>query len=182
MIDQAAQLPSQNDGWLAHTLVEAGLLQRALADTWLAGTDPSSVWASAVLHKLATDEAITALIATQFRVKVADLAAADPRATLLVPESVARKYRVFPLTADDRRICVATADPRDFDAEQAIGFLTSRTVEFQATSPALLQERLNAAYSPERSIERMLDRLAPSKIETIIVEEPVENRPSRSAC
>jgi len=176
VIDQAAQHSSRADGWLAHTLVEAGLLQRALADTWLAGTDPGSVWASAVQHKLATDEAITGLIATQFRVKVADFAAADPRATLLVPEAVARKHRVFPLTADDRRICVATADPRDFDAEQAIGFLTGRTVEFQVTSPTLLQERLDATYSPERSIERMLDRLAPSKIETILVDEPVESR------
>ena len=176
MIDQVVQTPNRTDGWLAQTLVEAGMLQRALADTWLAGTDPGSVWAAAVLHKLATDEAITGLLATQFRVKVADLAAADPRAALLVPESVARKHRIFPLSADDRNICVATADPRDFDAEQAIGFLTGRTVEFQVTSPTLLQEKLDASYSPERSIERMLGRLAPSQIETVDVEEVVASR------
>ena len=176
MIEQVAHPSSRSDGWLAQTLVEAGMLQRALADTWLAETDPGSVWAAAVLHKLATDEAITGLLATQFRVKVADLAAADPRAALLVPESVARKHRIFPLSADDRHICVATADPRDFDAEQAIGFLTGRTVEFQVTSPTLLQERLDASYSPERSIERMLGRLAPSQIETVILEEVVTSR------
>ncbi|MEO8634987.1 MAG: ATPase, T2SS/T4P/T4SS family [Gemmatimonadales bacterium] len=176
MIDRISHTTSPSDGWLAQTLVDAGVLPRTLADSWLAGTDTGSLWSAAVQHKLATDEAITALIATQFRVKVADLAAGDPRATLLVPESIARKHRVFPLSADDRGIRVATADPRDFDAEQALGFLTGRTVEFQVASPSALQERLDAAYSPERSIERMLDRLAPSQIETVLVEEPTASR------
>ncbi|HMV30641.1 MAG: ATPase, T2SS/T4P/T4SS family [Gemmatimonadales bacterium] len=155
------------DAWLLQTLVDSGLV----TTTQLVGIHPGgSVWQAVVDHGLVTDEALAAAVARQFRLQVADLAGADPRAARLVPESVARKHLVLPLSATERHIVLATADPRDFNAEQAIRFVTGREVEFRVTAPAPLLERIDATYRPERSIERMLDRLEPAEVEAAVEE------------
>ncbi len=176
MIEQAARRPLPADGWLARALEDAGLLTRPQAERALSGTDGDSVWDAVVALGHGTDDAILRAIATQYKIQIADLAQADPRAALLVPESLARKHLVLPLWADDRRIRLATSDPRDLDAEQVIGFMTGRDVEFQVTSPARLLEKIDAVYRPEKSIERLLGRLEPSHVETVIEDETQDAR------
>lgn len=176
MIEQAARSPDLADAWLARTLEAAGVLSRVQADEVLSGTAGETVWEAAVALGGATDDGILGAIATRYRIPVADLDRADPRAALLVPESLARKYRVVPLWADDRHIRLATADPRDLDAEHALGFMTSREVEFHASSPVRLQEKLDAIYRPEKSVERLLGRLEPSQVEAVIEEPAVDTR------
>ncbi len=173
MIQTAERIPTATDSWLLPVLVEAGLLAVEQAQALDADV---SVWGAVVAAGLVTDAAIVAAVARRFRIEVADLAQADPHAALLVPEAQARKHGVLPLTADDRRIRVATADPRDFASEQAIGFITGRDVEFLVTSPTLLGERLDTVYRPERSIERLLERLAPGHVETADEPEPGPER------
>ncbi len=167
VIEPVTHAHRSSDAWLLQTLERAGLLPPTLA---AALAPDAGVWQAVVDQGQVSDEAVVAAVARQFRLPVAALAQADARAALLVPESVARKHLVLPLGADDRRIRVATADPRDFDAEQALRFVTGRNVEFEVASPAQLQERLDAAYRPERSIERMLDRLEPAEVELAVDE------------
>jgi len=176
VIEQAALKPLPADGWLARTLEEAGVLTAPQAERVLSGTDGGTVWEAVVSLGHADDDTILHAIATAYKLQVADLAHADPRAALLVPESLARKHQVLPLWADDRRIRLATDDPRDLNAEQAIGFMTGRDVEFQVTSPAQLLEKIDAVYRPEKSIERLLGRLEPSEVEAVIEEESPETR------
>ncbi|MDX2121103.1 MAG: ATPase, T2SS/T4P/T4SS family [Gemmatimonadota bacterium] len=173
MIQTAERIPTATDSWLLPVLVEAGLLAVEQAQALDADV---SVWGAVVAAGLVTDAAIVAAVARRFRIEVADLAQADPHAALLVPEAQARKHGILPLTADDRRIRVATADPRDFASEQAIGFITGRDVEFLVASPTLLGERLDAMYRPERSIERLLERLAPGQVEAADEPEPGPER------
>jgi type IV pilus assembly protein PilB len=167
VIEQASAIA---DSWLAQTLVDAGIIGAPQADTL--GVEGCTVWQSVTRRGLATDQQVVGALATSFRLKVADIGKLDPRAALLVPESIARKHRVLPLQADDRRITLATSDPRDLNAEQAIGFMTGRDVEFQLTSPGELDERLDAIYRPEKSIERIVGRLDPSRVE-MLSESPV---------
>ncbi len=152
------------------------MLSRAQAEQVLTGGDGETVWEAVVGLGIASDDTILRAIATQYKLQIADLAHADSRAALLVPESLARKHRVLPLWADDRRIRLATADPRDLNAEQAIGFMTGRDVDFQVTTPAQLIEKIDAVYRPEKSIERLLDRLEPSRVETVVEDETPEER------
>ena len=158
------------DSWIAQTLVDAGVLDRTRADALLLDSSATSVWQRAVDQGVATDERIAGAVAAQFRLKLADLASADPRLAQLVPEHVARKHQVLPLSADDRKIRLATADPRDFNAEQAIAFLTGRDVEFLVAPPAALHARIDEIYRPERSIERLLERLEPAQVEAVVEE------------
>jgi type IV pilus assembly protein PilB len=173
VIEQVVRAPAAPDSWLAQTLVDAGVLTAADVAGIVA---EGSFWETVVLRRAATDEGICQAVASQFKLKVADLSQADPRAALLVPESVARKHHVLALSVDDRRIRLATADPRDLNAEQAIAFMTGRDVEFLVTSPTRLLEKLDSTYRPERSIERLLDRLEPAQVEAMVDEALVESR------
>jgi Type II secretion system (T2SS), protein E, N-terminal domain len=122
------------DGWLAPVLVNSRLLTPDQARQLLApGT--SAVWAAAVTHGWTSDESIAAAVARMYRLPLADVTTSDSRTTTLVPESLARKHKVVPLSATDRTIQIASADPRDLDLEQTLRFVTGREVAFRSPPP-----------------------------------------------
>jgi type IV pilus assembly protein PilB len=154
-----------NDTWLGPVLVAGGVLTpdqvAELAEA------PTTLWGAVVGTGLATDAQVADAVARRFRVPLASLAAADSRTVTLVPESLARKHQVVPLSANDRTIQIASADPRDLDLEQTLRFITGREVSFQVAAPAALAERIDELYRPERSIERLLGGLEPSRVEAV---------------
>jgi type II secretory ATPase GspE/PulE/Tfp pilus assembly ATPase PilB-like protein len=102
----------------------------------------------------------TDLVASYFRLKVADFAQADPNAPLLIPETMARKHHVFPLLVeDDRYFVVATCDPTDVHAERALGFSTGQTARFEVASPSNIQDAIDGRFSPEKAVESLLGTL-----------------------
>ena len=103
------------------------------------------------------DPRLCLLVATYFRLDVADFAMRDPNAPLLVPEAMSRRHHVFPLYETDRRLLVATCDPTQVEAERALGFSTGRTIVFQVSSPDAIQDVLDDRFSPEQAIETLLD-------------------------
>ncbi|HSN16485.1 MAG TPA: GspE/PulE family protein, partial [Anaeromyxobacteraceae bacterium] len=151
--------------WLARPLVEAGVVSREQVAS--AGTEGAgSLWEQLVRRGFAQTEAIVGALARAYRVPVADLANADPRLTALLPEPVARRYRVVPLTADSGQIVLATADPRDLAAEQELRFLTGRDVNFAVAAPEAIAARLDELYRPEASVERLLGGLEAAEVVT----------------
>ncbi|MFI5235764.1 MAG: GspE/PulE family protein [Gemmatimonadales bacterium] len=160
------------DAWLARPLIEAGLLAReqVLAAQW---EGVAELWPATVTRGWATSDRIIAALVQRFHFAVADLSRAEPRVTALIPEAVARRHRVVPLRADDRRITIATADPRNLSVERDLAFLTGRTVEFQLAAPEELTRRLDELYRPERSIERLLSGLDPGTVETVVDPAPL---------
>lgn len=162
----AALLPFA-DGWLAQPLVEAEVLTAEQVRE-AQGDGASELWSTAVTKGWTSSGRIVAALAARFKVAVADLTRAEPRLTTLVPEGVARRHRILPLTADDRRITIATSDPRDLTVEQDLAFLTGRAVEFQLAAPEELARRLDELYRPERSIERLLSGLGSGSVETVV--------------
>jgi type IV pilus assembly protein PilB len=172
-----SQAPGQKpppDLWLAQTLQDAGLLLGVQAEEVRQGEREGeaghSVWERAVHRGYASDDAIVQALAAQFKVKAADLATADLRASALLPESVARKHRVVPVAADDRSITLATADPRDLDLEGTLGFVTGRRVTLQIAPPAAIDKKIDEAYRPEKTINQLLTGLNAPTLEA--VEEP----------
>ena len=103
------------------------------------------------------DTPLCLLVATYFRLEVADFEMRDPNAPLLVPEAMSRRHHVFPLYETDRHLLVATCDPTQVETERAVGFSTGRTVVFQVASPDAIQEVLDERSSPEQAIETLLD-------------------------
>jgi len=139
------------------------------------GSEPA-LWPAVVAAGWASDARITEAVARRFRLPVANLVAAEARTAALVPESLARKHRILPLSANDRSIQIATADPRDLDLEQTLRFVTGREVDFQIAPPRALAERIDEMYRPARSIERLLNGLEPSRVEAVdLAPEPQGN-------
>ncbi len=143
------------DGWLAPILLGGNLVAQAQLDS-LMSQPPAKIWTSVVASGWTTDQAIATEIARVFRLPLANLASTDPRVTTLLPEAVARKHQVVPISANDRTIQIATADPRDLDMEQTLRFVTGRDIGFQVGTPEAIAARLDELYRPERAIERLL--------------------------
>lgn len=147
------------DGWALPALEKAGVLSadaaaalRAEAPEWVAHT--------LVERGIATAERALELLARASHAPAAELDKVDAAAVHLLPEAVARQYAALPLTVTNRTIRIATANPLDFDAERALGFATSRAVEFLYALPGPLATRIGEVYRPERSLERLVDGLA----------------------
>jgi type IV pilus assembly protein PilB len=168
MTTQATGRKLPRDAWLAQSLLDAGVIQPTQADELRQpADDQASVWERAVQRSWASDYAIVQALAAQYKVKPADLAAADIRAAALMPESIARKHRVVPLAADDRTITIATADPRDLDLEETVRFVTGRRVNLQVAPPTAIDKKIDEAYRPEKAINQILDGLNPANLETV---------------
>ena len=147
-------------------LLDAGVLLGVQVEELKRGDD-GTIWERIVSRGYATEQKILDILVSRFKVPRADLAAADPRAVTLLPESVARKHQVFPLSADDRSITLATANPHDLEIEETLRFVTGRRIILQVASPGEIAARIEEVYQPERAINRLLDGLDTPAIETI---------------
>jgi type II secretory ATPase GspE/PulE/Tfp pilus assembly ATPase PilB-like protein/CheY-like chemotaxis protein len=124
-----------------------------------AGSPASEAWTEVTRAYSLTDDDLAGLVAEYFRLNVANLSQADPNAALLIPETMARKHRVYPVAEDDRYFVVATCDPTNVEAERALGFSTGRTPLFEVAAPGAIQEALDERFSPERAVETLLGGL-----------------------
>ena len=147
------------DGWALTALERAGLLTREDADK-LRAERPEWVATPVIARGHGSSDQVAAALARHTRSAVADLDRGDAGALHFLPEAAARRYFALPLSATDRVIRIATANPMDLDAEQAIAFATGRTVEFHYALPEVLRQRIEDVYRPERSIERLLTGLS----------------------
>ena len=102
------------------------------------------------------------LVALSRRLKmpIAALDLASNNSAHIVPERWARKYTVLPLSATDRRVVVATADPFDVECEHTLAFATGRDIEFHLAERSAILRRIDEVYRAEsgrRAPERLLD-------------------------
>jgi len=175
----------RRDDWLLPTL-EALLTPEHLRR--LRETVRESYWEACVDGGFATETAMLEALGARFRMPVADLSAVSARARDLVPEAVARRYRVLPLAATDAVLEVATADPHDLDGERALAFATGRTVRVSLASPSRILERIDEVYRPdgavqESAVQRILDGVASGyDVQNIAeVDEDVDGGPADGA-
>jgi type II secretory ATPase GspE/PulE/Tfp pilus assembly ATPase PilB-like protein len=141
--------------WLVRIAERAGLGDRERPDL-APGAPAQQVWTDVTRAYEISDDELARLVAEYFRLDVADLSEADPNAALLIPETMARKHRVFPIAEDDRYFVVATSDPTNVEAERALGFSTGRTPRFVVAAPGAIQDVLDERFSPERAVETLL--------------------------
>ena len=142
------------DEWLLPTL--ESLVARDAFEQ-LKQQDTESYWDAAVKAGAIADDAILEALAKRFRMKVADLAISSSQARELVPESLARKYRIVPLAVSDSALDIATADPHDLDCERTLAFATGRTVRMHLAAPSAIATRIDELYQPENAVNKILE-------------------------
>ena len=116
-----------------------------------------SYWEAAVRAGVLQDADLLKALAARFRMRVADLTMVSQQARELVPEALARKYRIVPLSVSDSILEIATADPYDLDCERTLAFATGRTVRMAMASPLRITERIDELYRPENMVDKILE-------------------------
>ncbi|MDX1567055.1 MAG: ATPase, T2SS/T4P/T4SS family, partial [Longimicrobiales bacterium] len=150
--------PRRSSHWLVRIVERAGLVGDEPPDV-PAGAPTREVWGAVARGVEIPDHELAEIVADYFRLDVADMAAADPNAALLVPEAMCRKHLIYAVAETDRHVAVATCDPTDVEAERAVGFATGRTAVFQVASPREIQDAIDARFSPEKAVEHILGNL-----------------------
>lgn len=145
---------SYRDEWLLPTLdalVGAEGLEVIRQETG------DSLWDAAVRRRLCTDQSILEALSARYRMGLANLDLTSAPARDLVPEALARKYRVLPLAVSEATLDIATSDPNDIDCERTLGFATGRAIRMWLASPTRIAERIEEVYRPENAVEKILD-------------------------
>jgi type II secretory ATPase GspE/PulE/Tfp pilus assembly ATPase PilB-like protein/8-oxo-dGTP pyrophosphatase MutT (NUDIX family) len=158
------QVARASDEWIMPVLRE--LLTPAQFSA-LSKDESERRWESAVARGFTTDDAILRGIATRTRMRVAGALTSTPQAIARIPERLARRYSILPLSVSARTIDVATANPYDLDCEQAVAFASGRRVRMSLAVPARISERLEEVYRPASVVERLLASVGPVSVHQI---------------
>jgi type II secretory ATPase GspE/PulE/Tfp pilus assembly ATPase PilB-like protein/ActR/RegA family two-component response regulator len=118
-----------------------------------------------------SEDEFAAHVVKHARLTAAQWERADTQALRLLPERLARQYKVFPMREDDRAIYVATSDPNDLDAEQAIGFASGRVPVLEIATPAQIMTAIDAGYAPIGHVEKILKAASRSDDAVRVVSE-----------
>ena len=98
------------------------------------------------------DEAMTTLLSRQYGVPLIDLdpLTVDPSIIKAIPEEMARKYKVLPLSRSGATLTVAMADPTNVLAMDDIRLTTDCSVEPLVASESALEDAIDICYGPAR--------------------------------
>src|SRR5439155_343247 len=162
-----------SDEWLVQSL--EGLVDAERLAELRGKADPAkTLWETLVATKTCTDEQILGKLAARFRMKVADATQIDPKVREVVPETLARRYRILPLRMTDSYLEVATANPFDMHAEKDLAFATAREVRLLLLAPSQINLRLDELYRPDRAINKLLSGMESSADLVQLTEAPAE--------
>jgi type II secretory ATPase GspE/PulE/Tfp pilus assembly ATPase PilB-like protein/ActR/RegA family two-component response regulator len=173
---------SRPQHWLLRIVERAGIGSADQLDL-PPGTPMADAWTVVCRRFGISDEDLARKVAEYYRLDPADLSLADPQATSLVPEELARKHQIVPIRDRGRTVVVATADPTDVDVERAVAFTSSRTVVFEIASPSAIRDVLDSRFQPVRQVETLLGSME-AELEEVdalkLVEEMGPEEVSRS--
>src|SRR6267143_3479454 len=158
------------DEWLAHSL-EGVLTPELLVELRTKAQAGQTLWETLVAQKVVSDEQILTALSTRFRLKLADVKEGDHSVKEKVPEQLARRYHILPLRVTDSFLEIATANPFDLDAEKALAFATAREIRMQLLAPSKINEKLDEVYRPEKTLDKMFQKMEGSPELVQLVEE-----------
>ena len=144
------------DEWLLATL-EGMLTVEQLEE--LRAQPVERLWDEVVKRNLVPDDALVKAVATRFRMKIGDVNTVSQQAKELVPEALARKFRVLPLSISDSVLDIATSDPLDLDCERSLAFALGRTIRMSIAGPKRIMDRIEEVYRPENVFEKILENV-----------------------
>jgi len=144
-----------HEHWLVRAAQKAGLAGAAAIQ--LQSKAPvEEAWTTVARACKLTDRELATKVAPQVGMNPAEFGTAEERITKLLPEAVARQFRVFPLRTQQNQLIAATSDPVNLAAEQAIAFCAGRRVGFELAAPSQVEEAIRSTYAPDRLAEQLL--------------------------
>src|ERR687884_861607 len=104
---------------------------------------------------LVSDDMITAVLSRQYGIPSVnlDLFNIDPAVLRLIPQEVAQKHSVLPLSRVGATLTLGMVDPTNVFALDDIKFMTGLNIEPVVVSEAGVQEAIDHYYAQSREIE-----------------------------
>jgi type II secretory ATPase GspE/PulE/Tfp pilus assembly ATPase PilB-like protein/ActR/RegA family two-component response regulator len=133
-----------------------------------------SIWEAVVQREWLDDKTVLMLVSTHFGMRAAPLDSLGTQGRELLPETLARRYKVLCCDSGEGWIAIATANPNDLDCERAIGFATGRRVRMLLASPLVIAARTDELYRPENVVERLLENVS-AKYEVEAIQEDLDD-------
>jgi len=163
---------TDNSGDLGATLLKGAFISEAELRTAQEMADRSNKKLAEVLLEqgLIDSEVLASVLSLKYGVPVVNLARFEvqPEAIALVPEQVAREHRILPVSVDGDTLTVATEDPHDFRAVNALASLTRKRIVTVIPMGMKLEKAIDGNYKLTSQIEQQvnLSQLANLKVET----------------
>ena len=148
------------DEWLAQSL--EALTAERLAELRAKAEPGKTLWETVVEEKLATNDEILEKLAARYRLRIADLSQLDQGARTVLPEALARRYRVLAVRETNSYLEIATANPFDIDMEKTLAFATAREIRLTLLAPSKIAEQIEQQYRPEKALDRLLENMGQS--------------------
>ncbi len=124
-----------------------------------------------------SEKDLTSFLSRQYGIPTIDLSAqeVDHEIIKLIPEDVATKYQVVPVSRTGSTLVVAMADPSNIFAIDDIKFLTGYNVEPLIASDAAIKSAIERYYeTPEMGLGDVLTEFDESEMEVVKEEEEVD--------
>ena len=137
-----------------HWLVELGSGAELLPpDPRDLSASPSleEIWHSLATRNDLTDIQLASHVAAAYKLPVARLDQLSHAALAAIPERLARRLGVIPVSSDAKNLVVAISDPCSVEIEQQLHFVTSKRLQFQIAPPSEIRgalDRYSRASAP----------------------------------
>ncbi|HEY0528150.1 MAG TPA: ATPase, T2SS/T4P/T4SS family [Gemmatimonadaceae bacterium] len=138
-------------------------------------TASGSLWASAVIQGLVTDQELVEELSRSAGAPLAIDLVVSSTARDAVGEKLARRFEILPLSISTTTLDIATSNPFDIDCEKILAFATGRRVRMSLATPSRILERIDEVYAPVERVDRMLENArteSASILESIADTEP----------
>ncbi|MGB6221005.1 GspE/PulE family protein [Haloferula sp.] len=135
-----------NEDYLADLLVEAGATTQEQLDQARSGG--GSVIESLVAQTELTEATIASVLATNAGIEAIDLGQTppDPSVADTIPNDIASRYKVIPISDDGIYLTIAVADPFDFEAMDSLPAVLARELNFVCAPHGEITEHLQQFY------------------------------------
>ncbi len=126
-----------------------------------------------------TEKDLTTFLSKQYGIPTVDMSSMeiDPEVVKLIPEDVAKKYQVMPVSRTGSTLVVAMADPANIFAIDDIKFLTGYNVESVVASEAAIKTAIEGVYEApemEMDLDDVLTEFDEEDMEVVQEEEEVD--------
>jgi len=114
---------------------------------------------------LLSEEQIAQTLSNQLGIPFVDLAqtAIEPQAVELIPERVARKHLIVPISLDQRELQVAMADPLSFEAVDDVRFASGFTIKPCIATRSAILWAIEQHYNLGASLDTIFRDIAQTK-------------------
>jgi type II secretory ATPase GspE/PulE/Tfp pilus assembly ATPase PilB-like protein len=141
---------AQNDDYILDILLETGLISKSQVERAREEkADGESPTEALVRLGIVSQEDVSRALASHAAMDFVDLrqVSISPDTILLVPDDIAKRFRVVPVAQGDTGLMVAIADPLNFDTLDSLHHLLQRDLEFVCATPDSIKEALKRYYN-----------------------------------